>query len=672
MQLPVPHALLDHALEFLLLRSRLFRPDFWNSFTRRNNPTASSSFATVPTPASNTTLFPTTSPNSTKSTHLSSVPSSSSLHLPASLLSPFDLSLLCIAPHVLQNPQSISQSAALQLCLQSYHFFHRLSPSQKRFLTHQAASFSFYSTDTLSTLLHILDVVKRALTANQPVGKATPQKRVISRGNSTELQAFWVRVDELYNADEKALRAAEAGVEAAMEKVEEGVSADAVKAIRAANHRLVEKGLCGARAVERESVTDLVSLQRRWGEHWLRKRVLTILRHLVYSSSFPSNSCQVCHLTRNPSDPSSDALLQCDVCGCEVHPSCLLRPPPTPFRCDKCLFLLSGGHPSFLHCCVCFATHGFLFRCHADQNTPFFCHLLCAACHPGLSFRFDDGCSLLLEELDTFQGEPFLPPPPHKAHYAETAGIPPPPFFPAQGRLVSSTVRVRDKKPEVLPAAWQTAHTPPALALASITAVHPSSRSPLVSSVQFPPVTPSTTPPLCYLCRLPVGTTLHCAHSNCPHVFHLRCLWLTGGSVHVATDNAHDTPPSPLRLLCHEHCGLCFQSLLQTIRTRNAERLPCPTKRSREFRCDCCGFGDCCCACDVPCDWAKQGNQTDLQVLNAIFSTPSTSCNAPQRGARGAWWCCVGCGCTVHALCSGKQEQVPIAVQNGIRCMRCV
>lgn len=203
MQFPVPHALLDHALEFLLLRSRLFRPDFWNSFTRRNNPTASSSCATVPILAFNTTLFPTTSPNSTKSTHLSSVPSSSSLHLPASLLSPFDLSLLCIAPHVLQNPQSISQSAALQLCLQSYHFFHRLSPSQKRFLTHQAASFSFYSTDTLSTLLHILDVVKRALTANQPVGKATPQKRVISRGNSTELQAFWARVDELYNADEE-------------------------------------------------------------------------------------------------------------------------------------------------------------------------------------------------------------------------------------------------------------------------------------------------------------------------------------------------------------------------------------------------------------------------------------------------------------------------------------
>ncbi|KAK8814648.1 hypothetical protein WA556_006687, partial [Blastocystis sp. ATCC 50177/Nand II] len=141
----------------------------------------------------------------------------------SSLLSPFDLSLLCIAPHVLQNPQSISQSAALQLCLQSYHFFHRLSPSQKRFLTHQAASFSFYSTDTLSTLLHILDVVKRALTANQPIGKTPPQKRVISRGNSTELQAFWARVDELYNADEEALRVAEAGVEAAMEKVEEGV-----------------------------------------------------------------------------------------------------------------------------------------------------------------------------------------------------------------------------------------------------------------------------------------------------------------------------------------------------------------------------------------------------------------------------------------------------------------
>lgn len=136
MQFPVPHALLDHALEFLLLRSRLFRPDFWNSFTRRNNPTASSSFATVPTPASNTTLFPTTSPNSTKSTYLSSVPSSSSLHLPASLLSPFDLSLLCIAPHVLQNPQSIpspppSNSASILSLL------HRLSPSQKRFLTHQ-------------------------------------------------------------------------------------------------------------------------------------------------------------------------------------------------------------------------------------------------------------------------------------------------------------------------------------------------------------------------------------------------------------------------------------------------------------------------------------------------------------------------------------------------------
>ena len=666
--------------------------------------------------------------------HLSSVPLSSTFHLSASLLSPYDLSLLYLAPQALQDYRCISESAALQLCVQSFYFFHSLSFPQMQFITHQAASFSYYSTDPLSTILRIIDTVKSALKTTHSIGKAPSHIRSIPRGESNQLQEWWESVDRFYTVDEKTLQATATALETALKKVDDDVSADVVIAIHSMNRKLMEKAMSQTCVVEQEVMPDVALLQRQLGEYELRKRVVCSLRHLTRSATCPTISlsvrtCQICHVALEESDTTATTTIRCAICECEVHRDCLLRPARTPFHCDKCLFLLNGGHPSFLHCCVCYASDGFLFRCQSG-NTPIFSHLYCAACHSGLSFHFDDSLPIRLEGLDTFEGERFPPPPHYKTHYTETAGIPPPPFaYTVESYLRPPTVRVQEKEEEKLPAGWKVDHVPLPLTFASVTAVHPSFQLPLVPSMSqsviegvpsmtegVPSMTQSviegvtqeaaqettqnitldtpqnisqsmtqgtpqnttqdtTQPALCYLCRLPIGTTLHCAYPNCPHVFHLRCLWLTGGSVQVATRSDSDpdnTPQSLLNVVCHTHCKESFQSLLLTIQTRNAYRLSLPMKLPKEFRCDCCGLGTCCHARDVPCAWVEQNKGTDIQVLNEIFSTPPTPWNPSQRGARGAWWCCVGCGCIVHEVCGRMTQQVPIIISHGIHCMNMV
>lgn len=524
---------------------------------------------------------------------------------------------------------------------------------------------SLYRGDALSVLLLLREEVRERLKEGSAKGES--ERDDVERMN--DLMAFWEWVDAEYkreHGEEKDFTE--------MVKKEENLGIVDMCTNKDYFQYWVQK------AQEQQGV-DVHALWSDWRHRVKWNRIIDAVSRAMACSeligdgvvlplSRASSCCQACGLSQPSSDHHSP-LVRCTSCGLTVHEDCVSDAVSRDaFLCDKCSFLISGGHPSFVHCCICYASDGVLYRCQSDANTPVFCHLWCAICHSDVSVTNAASMTLSVKPLPSYEGVSFsLPSTSKRTHYTEGSLPPPPSFYRPNGEYsVPLRVRVKEKAKEQLAPECKVYHQERAFLLTSVAS---STQSKGGASKD-----PSSKNTLCYICSLPVGSTVHCADASCSRSFHVRCLWVTGGAVRLPCANSDDTQHRAsveafchchVEAFCHRHSNLHFSRWIRTVRTRNAHRLPCPLNASKTNRCDCCGLGDVCPKQESHATWLEK-DRADIEVLSDLVATEATRDYAIREGGRGKWWRCVGCGCKVHATCSMKERDTPLFVRHNVQC----